>query len=100
MRKAKVHCKNCKYFLKNKESRKRIQVNEINPLMASLIASGKEIKYDGVCIKNSKGVYIENKCNNWKYKSKEKNIRYTGNINLDNYECDNQLNIKDIGEER
>lgn len=95
MRKPKVHCKNCKYFLKNKESKRAKPVN-INPLMLELINTSREVKYDGVCIRSGNGVYIENKCKLWKYKSQEKVMRYTPSKNLDNYECDNQINIKDI----
>lgn len=90
MRKAKIHCKNCRHFLKNRKVRqKKIS---INPLMQNLISTGKEIRYDGVCIKSGKGVLIENKCNLWKYKNKSEEIRYN-KCSFDNYECDGQLSI-------
>lgn len=94
MRRAKVHCKNCRYFLKNKNPKSKAR--SINPLMLELVNSSKETKYDGVCIKSGNGVYLEDKCGLWKYNEKDKTVRYTGNTCLDNYECENQLNICDI----
>lgn len=94
MRRAKVHCKNCRYFLKNKNPKSK--ACNINPLMVDLVNSSKEIKYDGVCIKSGSGVYLETKCKLWKYNEKNKMIRYISNACLDNYECENQLNIYDI----
>lgn len=92
MRKPIIHCKNCKYFLKNTKHKGRVKKININPLMNELIASGREIIHDGVCVKSGANVDCNNKCKLWKYRVKEDNMTYR-KLNFDDYECEGQISI-------